>query len=115
MTERMLKFQEQINQCNNNEIACIDETGFCNVGNLAYGYFTKGKIPESKIEPRRKSISLIMAIQPDGIISYKSLAHAFNKIHFKDYLEKSFIPSLNGSIKAVIMDNVAFHKSKEVV
>lgn len=56
-----------------------------------------------------------MAIQPNGIISYKAVSKPFNKQSFKDYLEESLFPLLNESIKAIIMDNVAFHKSKDII
>jgi transposase len=106
-------FKSKIDRLKDNEIVCLDETGFCNIGNSVYGYFPKGQIPTVEHVPRRKKLSLLMAISPSGIIKYTLQKDPYNKDSFKDFVI-SLLQSLDPSIKAVLMDNVSFHKSKEV-
>lgn len=119
-TDRMLElykaFWSSLNSLKDDEIICLDETGFCNLGNPVYGYFAKGKVPECIRVPKRVKVSLVMAIHPcQGVVSYKQQNEAFNKDGFLRYLKENFITSIPEGTKAVIMDNVAFHRSKEVV
>ena len=107
-------FIKQISSLKNEEIVCIDETGFCNVGNTIYRYFPAGKIPKSISVTRRESRSLIMAIHPiNGIINHTLQKKPFNSISFLDYI-KTLIPELPIGTKALLMDNVSFHKTRAV-
>lgn len=109
----MLEFKKQLDTFSNDEVVCVDETGFCNVGFSTYGYFPKGKTPCEKKYPKREKVSLSMAIEPNGIVHYQKQKDAFNKYTFVQFLT-NMIPKLSQNVKAVIMDNVSFHRSSQV-
>jgi transposase len=113
MKELMIDFKKKLDTFSNDEVVCVDETGFCNVGFSTYGYFPKGKIPCEKKYPRRDKVSLAMAIQPNGIVHFQKQKEAFNKATFVKFLT-DMLPKLSTNVKAVIMDNVAFHRSSQV-
>lgn len=106
-------FSEQINSFQDDEIVCIDETYLCNIGNPNYGYFSKGKEPIVSKVPQRKRYSIMMAVSPTGVISITKQRRPFNKESFNSFIEDTLLPSLSPKVKAVLMDNVAFHKNKE--
>lgn len=108
-----LEFKAKLDSLQDREIVCLDETGFCNVGNAVYGYFQKGKIPTLQHVPCRKKLSLLMAISPTGIVHSTLQKEPYNKNSFITFIT-SLLQSLDPSVKAVLMDNVSFHKSKEV-
>lgn len=111
-----VSFHEQLLSLDSKDIVCIDETAFSNVGNTSYGYFPKGKHPESRSVPKKQRVSLIMAIHPSkGILSYKKQLNPFDKVTFLAFLKESLLPSLPSGTKAVLMDNIRFHHSKEVL
>lgn len=97
------------------EIVCIDETAFCNVGNTSYGYFPKGKHPESRTVPRKQRVSLIMAIHPQGVLSFEKQPNPYDKASFLAFLKNRLLPSLPSQVKALLMDNIRFHHSKEIL
>lgn len=97
-------------------IVCLDETAFSNVGNCTYGYFPKGKHPEIVTVPRRERFSLVMAIHPSkGIVASSKQKQAFNKDTFLAFVKDHLIPSIPHGTKAILMDNIRFHHSKEVI
>lgn len=99
----------------NEEILCVDETAFMNHNNVSYGYFKKGQQPQVTSHPRRLKENVVMAIHPkEGIVSYLSTKDSINTSSFKGFLEET-LSSCPNNIKAVIMDNVSFHHSKEVM
>jgi transposase len=110
-------FKTSLDSFNDDEIICIDETSFCNVGNVHYGYFNKGQHPEDLKVQKRQRVSVIAAIHPShGIVCHQVLCNqAFNKDAFLSFLKGMLIPSMPKGTKALLMDNVAFHRSKVVV
>lgn len=109
-------FYKQLVSLDSSEIVCIDETAFSNVGNVSYGYFPKGKHPEGKAVSRKERISLVMAIHSSkGILCYKRQPNTFDKESFLTFLKESLLPSLPSETKALLMDNIRFHHSKEVI
>lgn len=50
-------FHEQLCLLDSEEIVCIDETAFCNFGNTSYGYFQKGKQPQTRPVLKRQRVS----------------------------------------------------------
>lgn len=105
-------FVESFENLKNEEIVCIDETGFCSLGNTVYRYFPKGQSPNKITTTKRESRSLIMAIHPtNGIVNSSLQRKPFNSLSFISYLE-DIIPKLPYGTKALLMDNVAFHKTK---
>jgi transposase len=115
MKNRYKEFEEMLKRFNDSEIVCLYETGFCNIGNIYQGYFPKGKTPSVSKVHKRQRFSLAMAIHPlGGVIHSKLQTTPFNKITFQEFIE-SMMPMIPSSTKAVIMDNVAFHRSKDIM
>jgi transposase len=112
--EKYRTFKQKLNKYNDSEIVCLDETGFCNIGNSLQGYFPKGKVPIMKKVSKRQRFSWIMAINSSGYIHSQLQAKPFNKATFQEFVI-SLIPRLGNGIKAVLMDNVAFHHSKDIL
>jgi transposase len=114
--EKLNAFFRQIQCYNNNEIVCVDETAFMNHNNTCYGYFTKGKRPIYTSQPRRCKVNLIMAVHPvNGIVASKDYKHSINTETFIDFLMNYLLPNLPKDTKIILMDNVSFHHSKEVI
>jgi transposase len=55
-----------------------------------------------------------MAIHPNGVVDHKMIPKAFDKVSFLQALEQ-FVPKLPSQTKAILMDNVSFHRSYDVV
>ena len=100
-----------VNKHINGNIICIDEAGFIIGDHGRYGYISKGQrlnILSGKTVRRRK-LTLLMAIDLNGVLDYKILPHNCKKDDFV-----SFIRNLNAPIGSTfLMDNIAFHHSKE--
>lgn len=110
------QFKDNIVSLEDKEILCLDETAFSNLGNASYGYFSKGKTPLVHNVKRREKVSVVMAIHPtDGVVCRASQPMAFNKLAYLAFLKDVFVPSIPNGVKAVVMDNIQFHRSKEVV
>ena len=91
------------------DVISIDETFFYLYDYPRYGYSEKGTLLRKPYShtPRKKKITLYMAIAKDQIIGYKLSTKHGNTNDFSD-----FIKSLHLQNKTLIMDNVAFHKTK---
>ena len=91
------------------DVVSIDETFFYFYDYPKYGYSEKGTLLRRPYAhtPRKKKITLYMAISKDQIIGYKLSTRHGNS---NDYCD--FIKSLNLQNRTLIMDNVAFHKTK---
>jgi transposase len=87
---------------------------FCNYNNQHYGYFNKGKTPIEYRVSKREKLSVIAAIHPtEGLFSYCKQHKPFDSDTFYCFIS-SLIHNLPKGVKAIIMDNVAFHRSKKV-
>ena len=110
-----LAFKSRLDTLKDDQIVCIDETGFCNIGNAMLGYFSKGKEPLATHVPKRERVSLLMAVHPSvGIVAETLQTKPYNTESFLAFLKDVLIPSLPLTTTAILMDNVAFHKSKRV-
>ena len=107
-------FKNTLDGLQNNEIVCVDETGFCSVGNTCYSYFPKGKQPQISFTKRREHKSCIMGISSNGVIAPYLQKESFNSVLFANYLRDYLLPNIPKTTKAILMDNVAFHKTKVV-
>lgn len=114
LDEKDLIFANKIIHIRNEEIVCIDETGFCNIGNAFYGYFEKGKNPDNINVKKREKYSTALAISIEGLIDFKHQQGAFTTNDFLMFL-KSIIPKLTPTIKYILMDNINFHHSKIII
>lgn len=109
-------FKEAMSHLSNDEIVCIDETGFSNIGNAMYGYFSRGKEPNSISYKKREKQSVMMGIHAKmGVVSFISQTKPYNTESFYAFLKDKLIPSLPIETKAILMDNVSFHRSKRII
>jgi len=113
LSELTQTFSNIIGSLSDDEIVCIDETGFCNIGNHTYGYFPKGKVPDDLLVSRRQKRSLVMAISSKHVISFHYQDKPYNSESFYNYIE-SLIHLVPTTTKAFLMDNVSFHKTKKL-
>jgi len=114
MKRMTIEFKNRIDLLSNDEIVCLDETAFCNIGNANYSYFPKGKQPIQSFVPKRQKYSVLMAIYSQGVVAHDIIPKAFDKLSFLQAL-KQIVPKFPYQTKAVLMDNVSFHRSYDVV
>jgi transposase len=99
---------------NNPLIACIDEIGFNSNMNPIYSWSKKGKPNhiKNKLDVKnRQNKSTCTCITSTGNINYKTQNIPYNKISFIDFLSTLELPSNT----IVLLDNVRFHHSKDVI
>ncbi|CAG8457295.1 12238_t:CDS:2, partial [Cetraspora pellucida] len=95
----------------------IDETGFNLHFSKSRGHARCGRPAIHKVVSNRvKNISVIAAINENGILHYKSILGSVNSEIFATFIDKllRIIPNR----KFLVMDNICFHKSdivKEIV
>jgi len=102
-----------IEACDTDSIISIDETGFYFGDHRKKGWVQKGKrlAVKSDRSLRRVKFTLILAISCSGIVGYEILDHNCRKVDFIKFAETLNLP--NNS--TILMDNIPFHHSKEVV
>lgn len=107
-SELVPPFKEMYKKSDN--IVSIDETFFY-YDTPRYGYSPKGKRLTKILgkNPKQKKITLYMAISTERIVGYKISLSNGNSKDFTDFLK-----SLQLHNATLVMDNVAFHKTKEV-
>jgi transposase len=94
-------------------VVCIDEAGFYIGDHPRRGYSKKGtrlRVAASRTL-RRVKLTLIMAVSSEGIVGYEILSHNCRKADYVEFIEHLDVPP--GT--ALLMDNVAFHRSKETL
>jgi transposase len=111
--DKVKDFCLQYKQANSkNALISIDEAGFYVGEHRRKGWSSKGTrlSIQSDKSLRRYKFSLILAISCEGIVDFRILEHNCKKVDFID-----FIKNLNVSKESIIlMDNIAFHHSKEI-
>ena len=82
-----------------------------------HGWSAKGKvIYQRKKRMRSKKYSLIMAISNKGVIAHTLHEDSINGEKFLEFLEDKVIPIMKKKKKShLLMDNVNFHKSKNIM
>jgi transposase len=115
LSMKMDIFKTIIEGIDNSEIVCVDETGFVSHGNALYGYFPMGHNPEIISKHKREKYSSVVAISSNGVVSFGLQDEPYNKNSFIAFLKNNLIPNISQSIKYILMDNVAFHHSKDVI
>jgi|694.fasta_scaffold95454_2 transposase len=108
--QRIEDFKRTFLNLSKDSIICIDETGFSNIGNAFYGYYTKGKIPLSFHTKQRRRASCVMAISTNGIVHSKVQDKAFNTASFTEFI-KELVACMPSHITTLLLDNIAFHRS----
>lgn len=115
MKQLFRAFKERLDSFLDGELVSLDETCFCNIGNISYSYAKIGTLLTPRHVRKRKKVSVLMVVHPtQGMVSHISSSKPFCKETFLSFLKDGFIPSLPCGVKGVILDNVSFHKSKQV-
>lgn len=109
------EFEKAVKKINKDDIICIDESyinpkiysnyGWCKIGDKVYKY--------QKVKRIKRKQSLIMAIGKNEVINYKVIKDSFNSKNYREYI-KGLIDDNNLVGKYFLMDNVSFHKTKEL-
>jgi len=96
---------------NSKNIISIDESFFYMIDRPKYGYSKKGKALKTNVfnNPKKKKVTLYMAISENKIVGFKITIQHGNSIDFLQFLK-----TLNLQNNTLLMDNVAFHKTKIV-
>lgn len=105
-------FKNKLKKISNKKIICIDESGFMSNDYQHYGRSPKGTrlYVQSKANPIK--YNLIMAIIPNGILAYEIHKKNIDKHLFLSFIKNKVLPYAKN--KHILMDNIRFHKSKEV-
>lgn len=106
-------FIRKIRKINPNDILCIDETYINEKIYSEYGYTSKKRLTRYyKINGKHNKQSLIMCISNKKVIKYE--IHKRKGINTDIYY--NFISDMvkNVTNKYILMDNVAFHRSKKI-
>jgi len=106
------QYIESISNVNHDKILSIDETYFYNTTNHNYGWCPSKKRLETYNKVNLKKQSMIMCISNKQIISYKVYAKNIDKSIYKQFIN-TFIHKFKDYY--LLMDNVSFHKSKEII
>jgi transposase len=79
-----------------------------------YGYSPRGErlVVSKNVKRDRQRVSLLMAITSRGVLSHFVFPGSIDGSRFRTFLQNLPITTYH---KYVLMDNVAFHKSKSVV
>ena len=96
-----------------NDIVCIDEAGFYVGDRPRKGYAPKGKRLDvlASRSFRHVKYTLLMAVSRNGVVHHEILDHNCRKADFIKFIEN--LPVERGC--SLLMDNVAFHKSRETL
>ena len=92
----------------------IDETGFSSNIRNNKGYAPVGKRLHVRYKPsskQKKHISVVAAIDEEGALIYNKLEGHYTKLSYLDFLKTLPYPKQT----VILMDNVSFHHSKEVL
>lgn len=113
-SQEINKLLTNLNSYEPNKIISIDESSFDTNLRPVYGWSKKGS-PLKKIikSPRRKRKTLTLAVSNNKIIGHSLVNGSSNNIIFKNFLQTQVLPKIRNSV--ILMDNVRFHHSKNVV
>ena len=107
--------KEIIKKNGKDSIISLDESGITRDTYLNYGYTHKSKRLEYYFDISKlpKNRTVIVAINREKVINYKILKNqSANKVIFIEFIRDLVKNCKN---KFIVMDNIAFHKSKEVL
>jgi transposase/predicted DNA-binding protein YlxM (UPF0122 family) len=117
LIDKRKNFYEHIKNENINKIISIDESGFNNLIPNNLGLSDKGKhinIPINLKQKQHKNITLLMAINTNGILNSTLEIDKINGIKFFEFI-KNTISLLTDTNYIFIFDNVSFHHNKEML
>lgn len=93
----------------------VDECGFNLHVAPHYGYAPRGSDAHVIVPTQRgTNLSLLMAIDIAGIVSWEFQSGAYNALLFAQWCRANLFPRIHGRNMTVIMDNARFHHSPGV-
>jgi transposase len=116
---KLRAFRETVAEVDHNTIVSLDEASFDTHMVRKYGWSRVGEkclvIPENG-RKRRERHSLMMAVSSGEVVAWQLVEGSFNKLRFLSFLETHLLPAMavRPHLTRLLMDNVAFHHSKEV-
>lgn len=110
---KRIEFQKAISSLDKQDIVSLDESYFYPRMFRGYGYSLKGTKCIANKKVNMKKYSLLLAISTNKVLTYEILSSNVNRVIFYDFLQNKLLPLCKG--KTIIMDNVAFHKCKEII
>lgn len=109
LLEQKTQFSKTLSNICSKDIISIDETYFYNNMTNNYGWSKKGSKITTYLPVKKNKLSVLVAISDSKIIK----SQIFSKnVSSSDFI--TFIKNLNVKNKYLLMDNVSFHKSKEI-
>ena len=93
------------------QVISLDETRFSNVSDSFWGYIVD-KNQRTISVPKKLRNSCAVGITTKGVLWYQNQLKAFKTDSFKVFFER--LLQENKHCKYVIMDNICFHRSKEI-
>jgi transposase len=118
LTQTRKTFVDEINKCAMNKIISIDECGFNKIFGNQRGLSPKGEhiyVPEKQL--KTKNISTLMALTTCGVLHSHINEESTNSDIFIAFIKEIIEKLKKKRVKCgytFLMDNVAFHKSKEL-
>jgi transposase len=113
--ERIASFKQQMIDVNFDDAVSLDETSICFTDHSRYGYTRKGQPLKRKTQPswgyRIRRMTLLMAVSASRVVHYVIFDGACNTERYVDFIQS--LP--DDCPRHLLMDNVAFHKSRDVV
>lgn len=86
----------------------VDEACFISCDSPKRGWAARQHAVPKRPPKRRQTVSLLLAIDRTGVVDYEIKKGSFNTVSFQAFVER--LPAG----RQLIMDNVAFHRSKSV-
>lgn len=102
-----------VHACDSGTLISIDEAGFYLGDHRKKGWCSKGRRLTIKSDKtlRRTKFTLLMAVSSKGLVAYEIMNHNCKKVDFIRFIDSLGVPIRS----TILMDNIAFHHSKEVV
>ena len=111
--EKIDKFKQIMQTFSTEDVVSIDESSFDSRMRSTHGYSAKGeRIRHKQTVTSRNRHSLCCGVSVSGIEAYRIVEGSMNTFEFIQYL-KDLLP--NCKQKVVLLDNVGFHRNKEVL
>jgi transposase len=105
---------ENISCYKSDKIISIDESSFDTHMRPLFGWSKKGtSIKKSIFTPQRHRKTLTLGVSGKKIIGYSLVNGSSNNLIFENFLKEQILPKVKNSV--ILMDNVSFHHSKNVV
>ena len=105
-------YSQMIRQILDIQLIFVDECGFNLHVSPHYGYSLRGSDAHVIVPTQRGiNLSLLMAIDINGIVSWEFQDGAYNALLFEQWCSSNLFPKINGRNMTVVMDNARFHHS----